>query len=458
MHNIKEIYENHHNVIYSNDAVNACVELADRYITDRFFPDKAIDIMDETGSRIHLNNVTIPKDIVEIEKKIEDLRIEKGKCVKGQDFEGAAKLRDVERTLEKEILTKKENWNVEIKKNKININEEDVCAVVSKMINIPVKKITQDEGKKIVEMASVLKKRIIGQDEAVEKISEAIQRSRAGLQNPLRPIGSFLFLGNTGVGKTETAKALAEYMFYSEDSLIKIDMSEYQEPHTISRMIGSPPGYVGFEEGGQLTEKVRNKPYSVILFDELEKAHKDVSKVLLQILDEGRLTDGLGRTVNFKNTIIIMTSNVGSRELSEYKPLGYGNSSNEKVNSDYVIEKALKKYFLPEFLNRIDERIIFNKLNLDNVGKITDIHIAKITELVKKQGFEMYISEKLREMIISDGYNEEFGARPILRSIIRYIQTPVSKSILLKKFKTDDKILVDIDKKTKEIIVVKHKI
>jgi ATP-dependent Clp protease ATP-binding subunit ClpC len=451
---IKGIYEEHHNVEYTEKALNAAVDLAGRYITNRFFPDKAIDVVDEVGARKHIDNLKAPDKLIKLEKKLEDIQKEKAENVKKQLYELAAKSRDKERQMIREISEAQLEWDSEEKKNKIKVEESDVARVVSKMIGVPVERLTEDEGSKLVKMPEVLKARIIGQDGAVVSVAEAIQRSRAGLQNPKRPLASFMFLGSTGIGKTELCKALAEYLFNDEDALIKIDMSEYMEPHSVSKMIGSPPGYVGYDEGGQLTEKVRNKPYSVILFDEVEKAHKSVMNIFLQILDEGRLTDGLGRTVNFRNTIIIMTSNIGTRELAEHSPVGFdlGNSAKD-TNVRAIIEKAMKKHFKPEFLNRIDECVVFNRLTEDDIMKITEIQLSKMFEHVKKQGYKIEVTKALKEIIVKDGYSDEFGARPILRMITKYVETPVSKQLLQKAFKPGDTIKVDWDAKNEEVIV-----
>lgn len=455
---IKGIYEDHHNVEYTDKALEVSVDLADRYITNRFFPDKAIDIVDEVGARKHIDNIKTPKKIIELEKKLDDVKKEKDDNVKKQKYEEAAKARDKERQIIRELSVAQAEWEVEEKKSRIKVDENDVSKIVSRMIGVPVERITEDEGTKLVKMPSVIRKRLVGQNDAVDRVCEAIQRSRAGLQNPNKPIASFIFLGSTGIGKTELCKALAEYLFNDETALVKIDMSEYMEPHSVSKMIGSPPGYVGYEEGGQLTEKIRNKPYSVVLFDEIEKAHRSVANVFLQILDEGKLTDGLGRTINFKNTIIIMTSNVGTTELSQHSPVGFDFAGkNSDLNVRSIIEKAMKKRFSPEFINRIDEHVVFNRLTEADVTKIADIHISKLAAVVKKQGYEIEVTPALKEIIVKDGYSDEFGARPILRMITKYVQNPVSKEILLKSFKSGDTIKVDWDKKNEVVIVTVKK-
>jgi len=453
--NSKHIYEEHHGVTFSEEAINAAVEFADRYITTRYFPDKAFDVIDEVGARIHIDNLKTPPEILEFENRLEKIKENKAIFVKSQQYEKAAKIRDEEKVVTRELELSKKSWEESEKNNKIPVTEADVAKVVSKMIGVPVMKLTEDEGVKLINMPEELKKRVVGQDEAVVKVAEAIQRNRAGLNNPKKPIASFLFLGSTGIGKTELAKSLAEYLFNDEDAMIKIDMSEYTEPHTIAQLKGSPPGYVGYEEGGQLTEKVRNKPYCVVLFDEIEKAHPLVHNIFLQILDEGKLTDGKGLTVNFKNTIIIMTSNVGTKELTESKAVGFGLGENTGVDVNAIVKKALKKYFKPEFINRLDEQVIFGMLSKDSIKKITNIHLANFAKLVEKQEFKLEVTDAVKDLIIKDGYSDEFGARPILRMITKYIQTPVSKEILLKKFKAGDTIFVDWDEPSKEVKVTK---
>jgi ATP-dependent Clp protease ATP-binding subunit ClpC len=455
---IKGIYEEHHKVEYIDKAIEVSVDLADRYITNRFFPDKAIDIIDEVGARKHIDNIKTPKKIVELEKKLDEVKKEKDEKVKKQNYEEAAKARDKERQIMRDLSVAQLEWDESEKKSRVKIDENDVAKVVSRIIGVPVERITEDEGSKLVKMPAVLKKRLVGQNDAVERVCEAIQRSRAGLQNPNKPIASFMFLGSTGIGKTELCKALAEYLFNDETALVKIDMSEYMEPHSVSKMIGSPPGYVGYDEGGQLTEKIRNKPYSVVLFDEIEKAHRSVTNIFLQILDEGRLTDGLGRTINFRNTIIIMTSNVGTKEISEHSPVGFEFSSkSNEFDIRSIIEKSMKKRFSPEFINRIDEHVIFNKLTEEDVAKIADIHIAKLATVVKKQGYVLEVTSALKKIIVKDGYSDEFGARPILRMITKHIQNPVSKEILLKSFKQGDTINVDWDDKGEVVVVTLKK-
>ena len=458
LHQAKASYEEHHGVKFEDDAIDSAVDYADRYVTNRFFPDKAFDVIDEVGSRVHIDNLKTPPEILRLENEIEEIKKQKDVFVKSQQYEQAAKIRDKEKILISQYETATKQWEDSEKSNRIPITEADVAKVVSRMIGVPVTKITEDEGAKLLKMPDEIQKRVIGQDKAVVKIAEAIQRNRAGLNNPKKPIASFLFIGPTGVGKTELAKSLAEYLFNDEDAMIKIDMSEYTEPHTIAQLKGSPPGYVGYEEGGQLTEKVRNKPYCVVLFDEIEKAHPLVHNIFLQILDEGKLTDGKGLTVNFKNTIIIMTSNVGTKELSESKSLGFnlGNVKDE-LRVEAIIEKALKKQFKPEFLNRLDEQVIFNKLSKENIMEITEVHLRGFAKRVEKQGYKIEFSDSIKELIVKDGYSEEFGGRPILRMITKHVQTPVSKQLLLKKFSQGDTILVNWDDKKEEVQVTKKK-
>jgi ATP-dependent Clp protease ATP-binding subunit ClpC len=457
LHNIKNVYEDFHNVSYSEDAIDSVVDYSVRYITNRFLPDKAIDILDEAGARIHLDNLHLPVELEVLEGKLNDLKNEKNDVIKSQKYEQAAKIRDKERELIKEVELFKYNWQNQQKSKKIPVNEHDIARVVSKMIGIPVTQITEDEGIRLMKMGEEIKNRVIGQDEAIEKIAESIQRSRSGLSNPKKPIASFLFLGSTGVGKTELSKALSEYLFNDEDSLIRIDMSEYMEPHSVSKLIGAPPGYVGHGDGGQLTEKVRNKPYSVVLFDEIEKGHKDVTNILLQLLDEGKLTDGDGVEINFKNTVVIMTSNIGTQDIIDNKPMGFNSDQfkNDLENSR-IIEKALKKHFRPELLNRIDDVVIFKKLSKENIINIVKIHLNNFRKNVLAQGVEIEFTENLVEFVGEEGYSDEYGARPILRVITKFVQTPLSKELLLKKIKSGDSIIVDFDKEKGTIIELKN--
>jgi len=437
LENIKEKYEEFHNVTYSDDAIRACVNLSDRYVSDRFLPDKAIDVLDEVGARVHLKNIHVPKHIEELEKKIEDLKESKNQAVKNQQYEKAADLRDNESKLVRQLEYAKLEWEEEAKTKRYPVDEEDIAEVVSMMTGIPVQRVAQSESNKLVKMSEDLKGAIIGQDQAIAKITKAIQRNRVGLKDPSKPIGSFIFLGPTGVGKTELAKALARYIFDSEDALIRIDMSEYMEKFSISRLIGAPPGYVGYEEGGQLTEKVRRKPYSVILLDEIEKAHPDVYNILLQVLDDGQLTDGLGRKVDFKNTLVIMTSNIGVRDLKDFGTgIGSGmygkqvRENMEEENRNSIIQNALKKTFAPEFLNRIDDVVIFNSLGKEQIFKIIDITLKDLHARLDGMGFKLQLSDEAKEFVAEKGFDPQFGARPLHRAIQKYIEDPLAEFIL----------------------------
>jgi ATP-dependent Clp protease ATP-binding subunit ClpC len=449
LNNIKSKYEEYHNVNYDQAAIDACVKLSDRYITDRLLPDKAIDVMDEVGARVHLKNINVPPTIVELEKKIEDVKNEKNKVVKSQKFEEAASLRDTEKRLQEELEKAKSDWEEESKHKRYPIGEEDIAEVISMMTGIPVKRMVQAETDKLRKMADDMKGLVIGQDEAIAKVVKAIQRNRVGLKDPKKPIGTFIFLGPTGVGKTELARALAKQMFDSEESLIRIDMSEYMEKFTVSRLIGAPPGYVGYEEGGQLTEKVRRKPYSVILLDEIEKAHPDIYNILLQVLDDGQLTDGLGRKVDFKNTLIIMTSNIGVRQLKDFGA-GVGFTTNSKLEQEEeankaVIEKALKKTFSPEFLNRIDDVIIFNSLTKENIFNIIDILMKGVTKRLTNLGFSLELTESAKTFLADKGYDQQFGARPLHRAIQKYLEDPLAEEILNMNVKAGDVLEADAD-------------
>ncbi len=432
--NIRQKYEEFHNVTYSDDAITACVKLSDRYITDRFLPDKAIDVMDEVGARVHLKNIHVPKHIEHLEKEIEDLKDQKNLAVKNQQYEEAANLRDKESKLVRNLEFAKVEWEEDLKVKKFPVTEEEISEVIAMMTGIPVKRVAQSEGKKLYHMADDMKKVIIGQDSAITKVVKAIQRNRVGLKDPKKPIGSFIFLGPTGVGKTELAKALARFLFDSNDSLIRIDMSEYMEKFSISRLIGAPPGYVGYEEGGQLTEKVRRKPYSVILLDEIEKAHPDIYNILLQVLDDGQLTDGLGRKVDFKNTIIIMTSNIGARQLKDFGTgIGFNTASRmeqEEEQSKAVIQAALKKTFTPEFLNRIDDIVVFNSLGKEEIHKIIDITLADLMRRLSTLNFKLTLSEAAKDFVADKGFDPQFGARPLHRAIQKYIEDPLAEFIL----------------------------
>ncbi|MBY0537129.1 MAG: ATP-dependent Clp protease ATP-binding subunit [Chitinophagaceae bacterium] len=453
--NIQSKYEDYHNVTYSPEAIDACVKLSDRYITDRLLPDKAIDVMDEVGARVHLKNINVPKEILDLEKKIEDVKVEKNKVVKSQKFEEAASLRDTEKKLQEELEAAKAKWEEESKHKRYPIDDEAIAEVVSMMTGIPVKKMVQAETEKLRKMADDMKQMVIGQDDAITKVVKAIQRNRVGLKDPKKPIGTFIFLGPTGVGKTELARSLAKYMFDSEDALIRIDMSEYMEKFTVSRLVGAPPGYVGYEEGGQLTEKVRRKPYSVILLDEIEKAHPDIYNILLQVLDDGQLTDGLGRKVDFKNTTIIMTSNIGVRQLKDFGDgVGFATSArtqNLEENNKAVIEKALKKTFSPEFLNRIDDVIIFNSLSQENIFSIIDILMKGVMKRLESLGFTLELTEEAKKFIAEKGYDQQFGARPLHRAIQKYLEDPLAEEILNMTIKPGDVMLADLDKENSKL-------
>ncbi|MEL7270109.1 MAG: ATP-dependent Clp protease ATP-binding subunit [Bacteroidota bacterium] len=455
--NIKGKYEDHHNVNYTDDAIVACVKLTNRYMTDRFLPDKAIDALDEAGSRVHIVNMDVPKQILELETQLEEVRELKNSVVKKQKYEEAAKLRDDEKRLEKELQAAQERWEAESKMHRETVSEDNVADVVSMMSGIPVNRIAQTESNKLAELPDLIKGFVIGQDEAVAKVAKAIQRNRAGLKDPNKPIGSFIFLGQTGVGKTQLAKILAKELFDSEDALIRIDMSEYMEKFAISRLVGAPPGYVGYEEGGQLTEKVRRKPYSVILLDEVEKAHPDVFNMLLQVLDDGYLTDSLGRKIDFRNTIIIMTSNIGARQLKDFgQGVGFGTAA-KKAQADShqksVIENALKKAFAPEFLNRIDDVIVFNPLEREDIHKIIDIELDKLFKRIQDIGYHLSLSEKAKDYIADKGFDKQYGARPLKRAIQKYIEDALAEEIVNSKLEEGDSIFMDLDKKKEELTI-----
>jgi ATP-dependent Clp protease ATP-binding subunit ClpC len=455
LNNIKSKYEDYHNVNYADDAIDACVKLSDRYITDRLLPDKAIDVMDEVGARVHLKNINVPEEIIELERKIEDIKQEKNKVVKSQRFEEAASLRDTEKRLQEELERAKQQWEEESKHKRYPITEEAIAEVVSMMTGIPVKRMVQAETEKLRNMSTDMNGMVIGQEEAISKVVRAIQRNRVGLKDPKKPIGTFIFLGPTGVGKTELARAISRYMFDSEDSLIRIDMSEYMEKFTVSRLIGAPPGYVGYEEGGQLTEKVRRKPYSVILLDEIEKAHPDIYNILLQVLDDGMLTDGLGRKVDFKNTLIIMTSNIGVRQLKDFGDgVGFATSArmaNSEEANKAVIEKALKRTFSPEFLNRVDDVIIFNTLEREHIFRIIDILMKGVMKRLVNLGFSLELTEEAKNFIADKGYDQQFGARPLHRAIQKYLEDPLAEEILAMQIKQGDILVADLDKENQKI-------
>ena len=450
LNNIKSKYEEYHNVNYDDEAINACVKLSDRYITDRLLPDKAIDVMDEVGARVHLKNINVPQNILDLEKKIEDIKVEKNRVVKSQKFEEAAALRDNEKRLGEELEKAKAQWEEESKHKRYPIGEEEIAEVISMMTGIPVKRMVEAETQKLRKMADEMKAMVVGQDEAIGKVVKAIQRNRVGLKDPKKPIGTFIFLGPTGVGKTELARALARHMFDSEEALIRIDMSEYMEKFTVSRLIGAPPGYVGYEEGGQLTERVRRKPYSVILLDEIEKAHPDIYNILLQVLDDGQLTDGLGRKVDFKNTLIIMTSNIGVRQLKDFgEGVGFATASRTQStdeNNKAVIEKALKRTFSPEFLNRIDDVIIFNALTKENIFEIIDILMKGVMKRLTNLGFSLELTEDAKSFIADKGYDAQFGARPLHRAIQKYLEDPLAEEIMNMNIKAGDVLEADLDK------------
>ena len=454
--NIKDKYEDHHNVNYTDAALEACVKLTDRYITDRNFPDKAIDALDEAGSRVHLTNITAPKEIEEQEKLIDEMKSLKNEAVRLQNFELAASYRDKEKEYTNQLDTLKEEWEKSLKENRETVDDEQIAEVVSMMSGVPVQRMAQAEGMKLLGMKDDLLSKVIGQDKAIATLVKAIQRSRVGLKDPNKPIGTFMFLGPTGVGKTHLAKELAKLMFGSADALIRIDMSEYMEKFTVSRLVGAPPGYVGYEEGGQLTEKVRRKPYSIVLLDEIEKTHPDVFNILLQVMDEGRLTDSYGRTVDFKNTIVIMTSNIGTRQLKEFgKGIGFAAQvrTDDKEYSRSVITKALNKSFAPEFINRLDEIITFDQLDLDALTRIIDIELKGLYSRVKNIGYKLVIDEDAKKFVATKGYDVQFGARPLKRAIQNNLEDGISELILGSEMAAGDTIKVSYDKE-KDLIVM----
>ncbi len=454
--NIKDKYEDHHNVNYTDAALEACVKLTDRYITDRNFPDKAIDALDEAGSRVHLTNITAPKEIEEQEKLIDEMKSLKNEAVRLQNFELAASYRDKEKEYTNQLDTLKEEWEKSLKENRETVDDEQIAEVVSMMSGVPVQRMAQAEGMKLLGMKDDLLSKVIGQDKAIATLVKAIQRSRVGLKDPNKPIGTFMFLGPTGVGKTHLAKELAKLMFGSADALIRIDMSEYMEKFTVSRLVGAPPGYVGYEKGGQLTEKVRRKPYSIVLLDEIEKAHPDVFNILLQVMDEGRLTDSYGRTVDFKNTIVIMTSNIGTRQLKEFgKGIGFAAQvrTDDKEYSRSVITKALNKSFAPEFINRLDEIITFDQLDLDALTRIIDIELKGLYSRVKNIGYKLVIDEDAKKFVATKGYDVQFGARPLKRAIQNNLEDGISELILGSEMAAGDTIKVSYDKE-KDLIVM----
>jgi ATP-dependent Clp protease ATP-binding subunit ClpC len=461
LENIKERYQKHHNVVYTDEALRACVSLSERYITDRCLPDKAIDIMDEAGSRVHLKNLRIPKPILQAENALEVIRETKQKAVAEMDFEKAAMYRDIEKAKVLELEKMQQKWNEKRDLNPDIVDKEDIAEVLSMSTNIPVNRIAESEGNKLMSMSKVLKSRIIGQEDAVDRVTRAIQRNRAGLKDPNKPIGTFLFLGPTGVGKTQLAKTLAQYMFDSQDSLIRIDMSEYMEKHAVSRLIGAPPGYVGYDEGGQLSERVRRKPYSVVLLDEIEKAHPDIYNLLLQVLDEGKLTDSNGRHIDFRNTVLILTSNIGTKELKEYgKGLGFANATkrDSATNTREIVEKAIQKAFTPEFINRIDEQILFNSLTKENLEKIIEIELKSLYARVQQAGYTLKLTTGAKKFVASAGYDPQYGARPLKRAIQRYVEDPVAEAIISQQIETGGTITLGLSKDKSTTEVVKPKI
>jgi len=455
LHNIKEKYEDHHLVKYTDEAIKACVTLTARYISDRYLPDKAIDALDEAGSRVHITHMHVPSRIIQIENRIEEVKGEKSKAIGSQKFEEAARFRDIERKLQEELDLEKRKWEEDSRINREIVNEENVAEVVAMMTGVPVKRIAQSEGNRLIKMETELQDSVVGQDEAINKVVKAIRRNRAGLKDPNKPIGSFIFLGPTGVGKTHLAKVLAKYLFDSEDALVRIDMSEYMEKFSVSRLVGAPPGYVGYEEGGQLTEKVRRKPYSIVLLDEIEKAHPDVYHLLLQVLDDGLITDSLGRRIDFKNTIIIMTSNIGSRQLKDFGG-GVGFNTTAKTESKNkhaqgVIENALKKTFAPEFLNRIDDVVIFDSLERESIHKIIDIELKHLYKRINDLGYQIEISEEAKDFIVEKGWDAQFGARPLKRAIQKYVEDPLAEEIIKTKIHESDLISVNYVKDQEEL-------
>ena len=453
LNNIKDKYEEHHNVTYTPEAIDACVSLTERYLNDRNFPDKAIDALDEAGSRAHITNIIVPEEIEKLEKEVKEAGDAKLKAAREQNFESAASFRDKEQKLRERLASEKDSWEKQLASHRVTVDEEKVAEVVAMMTGVPVQRIAQAEGSRLREMAPYLKGQIIGQDNAIDKIVKAIQRNRVGLKDPNKPIGTFMFLGPTGVGKTHLAKKLSEYLFDSTDALIRIDMSEYMEKFTVSRLVGAPPGYVGYEEGGQLTEKVRRRPYSVVLLDEIEKAHPDVFNLLLQVMDEGRLTDSLGRRIDFKNTLIIMTSNIGTRQLKDFGS-GVGFATPSAADKDFshgVLQKALNKAFAPEFLNRIDDIVMFDSLDRDAIFKIIDIELSGFRKRILQLGYELDLSDEAKNFIAEKGYDIQFGARPLKRAIQKYLEDELAEQIISSRLLPGDTIKVDFDPEKKEI-------
>ncbi len=459
LHNVKDRYEKHHGVRYSDESVRSCVMMADRYITDRFLPDKALDVMDEAGARVHLAHIHVPKEVLDLETKIEELRVLKNSVVKSQNFEEAARLRDLEKKYQTELEQAKTEWESTSSDVVFDVSEEDVADVIAMMTGIPVNRIAEGETAKLLKMADELRSQVIGQDEAVEHLAKAIRRARAGLKDPSRPIGSFMFLGPTGVGKTELAKALARYMFDSEDAMIRIDMSEYMEKFSVSRLVGAPPGYVGYEEGGQLTEKVRRKPYSIVLLDEIEKAHPDVFNILLQVFDDGQLTDGLGRRIDFKNTIIIMTSNVGMRDVKAGGRIGFttDEAADSYENMKSTVEETMKRLFNPEFLNRIDEYVIFRQLKKEHMVRIIELQLKRLLTRLSARSITLDLAKTAKEFLAEKGFDEKYGARPLRRTIQRFVEDPIAEEVLRGGFPDGSTIRGKLDKKTSTIIFTSAK-
>ncbi len=455
--NIKEKYEDHHHVIYTKEAIEACVKLSDRYISDRYLPDKAIDVLDEAGARVHINNIHVPEDIVKFEEAIEEVKKEKNRVVKSQKYEEAAQLRDREKKLIEQLDIAKVKWEEKTRTEKYTVTEENVADVVGMMTGIPTNRIAQKESNKLLNMTDELNNKVIGQEEAIKKLTKAIQRTRVGLKDPRKPIGSFIFLGPTGVGKTELAKVLAGYLFDKDDALIRIDMSEYMEKFSVSRLVGAPPGYVGYEEGGQLTEKVRRKPYSVVLLDEIEKAHPDVFNILLQVLDDGILTDGLGRRVDFRNTIIIMTSNIGVRDLKDFgSGIGFASAAKRENDEEHMkttIQNALKRAFSPEFLNRLDDLIVFNSLQREHIHKIIDLTLKKLFDRITQIGYNVELTDKAKDFLAEKGYDHQFGARPLNRAIQKYLEDPVAEEILKGEVEEGGTVLAEYDGKSDTLTI-----
>jgi ATP-dependent Clp protease ATP-binding subunit ClpC len=457
LNNIKEKYEDHHLVRYTDDAIKSCVNLTNRYISDRYLPDKAIDALDEAGARVHISNIHVPAEIINIENKIEETRKKKMQSISSQKFEEAADLRDMERKLQETLDKEKRKWEEQAQINREVVTEENVAEVVAMMTGIPVQRIAKNESERLMNMEGELEHSVIGQNEAIKKVVRSIRRNRAGLKDPNKPIGSFIFLGPTGVGKTHLAKILAKYLFDTEDALVRIDMSEYMEKFAVSRLIGAPPGYVGYEEGGQLTEKIRRRPYSIVLLDEIEKAHPDVFHLLLQVLDDGVLTDSFGRRVDFKNTIVIMTSNIGSRQLKDFgQGVGFATAAKQASSSEHtksVIENALKKSFAPEFLNRIDDVIIFESLERESIHKIIDIELSHLYDRIRSMGHQIVVTDKAKDFICEKGWDAQFGARPLKRAIQKYVEDPLAEELIKTKLSEDDIIVVDFNETTGEIVI-----